>query len=81
MDRDAELIVVQLLDSNDSACYRAVHRTCRLKIGGHVDIHARAIVTCRSGKVESVRRDIESGAIFWRKLRVEGADAHYLLQI
>jgi hypothetical protein len=81
LNRDPELVVLQLLDPHYTSCYRTVHRTSWLEIARHVDIHLRDIVTRRSRKIESGLRDIESRAIFWRKLWVKGTNPDYLFQI
>ena len=81
LDRDTELTALYFLDPHDGACYRAVHRTSRLEIARHVDIHAGNVVTRRSRKIQPGLRDIESCAIFWRKLWVKGTNPDYLFHV
>jgi hypothetical protein len=65
----------QFVDSYDNTHKGRVQRAVGLEIGRHIDAHSESVMTCLSGKIQTVLRCVHRCAIFWRQARVEGANA------
>jgi len=80
LDRDAEPVVLKLVDSHDSPRECPVNRTARLEIACNVNVRANGVVSCCGCEIQSVGRKIDGRTVFRRQFRVEGADTHNLPQ-
>ena len=81
MDRNSPFVRFQSVDTDDNAHKGRVQRAVRLEIGRHMDAHSEHVMPCLGGKIQTVLRSIQHGAIFGRQARVEGTNARGLRQI
>jgi len=75
VDCYSPFIRFQFVDSYDNTYKGRVQWTVGLEIGRNIDAHSKYVMTCLSGKIQTVLRCVQRCAIFWRKARVEGANA------
>ena len=75
MDRYSQSVRFQFVDSDDDTNKGRVQWAVGLKIGRHIDAHSEDVMTCLSGKIQTVLRSVQDRAIFWGQARVEGANA------
>ena len=75
MDRYSQSVRFQFVNSDDNSNKGRVQWAVGLKIGRHIDAHSEYVMTCLSGKIQTVLRSVQDRAIFWRQARVEGANA------
>jgi hypothetical protein len=54
VDRYSESVRFQLVDSDDNSDKGRVQRAVGLKIGRHIDAHSNYVMTCQSGKIQTV---------------------------
>ena len=54
MDRYSQFVRFQFVDSDDNTHKGRVQWAVGLKIGRHIDAHSEDVMTCLSGKIQTV---------------------------
>ena len=81
MDRYSPIVRFQFIYSDNNTYKGRVQWTVGMKIGCHIYAHSEHVMIRHSGKIKTVLRPIQHIAVFWRQVRVEGANASGLCQI